>query len=157
MGKIFVICFLGFGILFGCGSRDPKWVNQIKNKDYEIISVGTYPYTTSKIIYKPEEFIELREKIEKAFELLPEIVRHFYPEEKGLDKSSSHHFKYKFGAIDGDKTILRYFARVSEDENGLRAQRSKSSRGEFAGYSMQFVFVDEQVHKIYLIKTPLEK
>ncbi len=133
-------------LLCSCAIYDKNydWVESIQKGDYEIISLGTYPYTTSQIRYEPEEFVELRNKIENSYELLPQIVRHFYPEDVWAYYNTPIHFKYKFGATDsfGNKIILRFFARVPE--------------GEFAGYSIQFVFIDKEVREIYLFKTPLE-
>ena len=141
------LCSCVFIFLCSCAKNDGNynWAESIQKGDYEIISLGTYSYTTSQIRYEPEEFMELRNKIENSYELLPQIVRHFYPEEH-----YEFNFRYKFGATDffgatnsfGNKIILRYFARVPESE--------------FAGYSIQFVFIDKEVREIYMSKTPLE-
>lgn len=148
-------------LLCSCAKNDWNydWAESIQKSDYEIISLGTYPYTTSQIRYEPEEFIELRNKIENLSELLPQIVRHFYPEEQHQIS-----FKYKFGAIDsfgttnGNKIILRYFAMIPESKAGdkLFELDKSSSYKRFAGYSIQFVFIDKEVREIYLFKTPLE-
>ncbi len=127
-------------------NKNYDWAENIQKGNYKIVSLGTYPYTTSQIRYEAQEFIKLRKEIEKSNELLSKIVHHFYPEEENAgDKSPRYNFKYKFAATDsfGNKIILRYFA-------------MKVPIDEFAGYSIQFIFIDEKVHEAYLFKTPLE-
>jgi hypothetical protein len=130
--------WIGLMIAVGGCVREPQWVSSIKNDDYEIVKVGHYPHATLQIRYGPDEFGDLRGKIEESSGLFAEVVHHFYP-----DEANEMDFRYKYAAIHNEQTVLRYFARVPESDM-------------YAGYSLQFVIVNETVEEIYLFKTPLE-
>jgi hypothetical protein len=121
----------------GC-VREQQWVSSIKNDDYEMVKIGHYPHATTQIRYKSDEFADLREEIEEFGSLFAEVVQHFYP-----DEANEMDFKYKYASIHDERIILRYFARVPESNM-------------YAGYSLQFVTINDVVKEIYLFKTPLE-